>query len=176
MSEINIKRKEILIEKKSRLLKELKELNKNITNIMEEEYEEQKKLILDNIDLLLMFVNSHKTKKCSDENPHNQTCLRCALLNAKNTGKWDHTKYAIKFELELRSKPNKRRKENTESIVLDETTQKNNKKPILPEQKLSPNQIKAKKPNTAANKKIKKLNRVLKVDEAAADLPEEWGR
>lgn len=164
------KKKEVLLSKKERLLKELAELDYSIENIMEEEWKEQGELILKNIDALLDLVPTHEDGSV-DEGHDDPNCLKCVLMAAKSTGKWSHKEYGITILLENRTtkKEVKNIKVNPKPI---ETPQKKRGRPP----KISENQKKAMELGILPSEdaKNKKFNRVLEVDESSVDLPEGW--
>jgi len=70
--------------------------------------EKHVKAVSDNINGLLACVPQHDRTSCSDENPNNtERCVRCDLLNIKNSGY--NSDVCIDITTERRTKQKKKR-------------------------------------------------------------------
>lgn len=167
------KKKEALLTKKERLLKELEELDNTIEGVLEEEWKEQGDLIMSNIDSLIELVPTHSDGSV-DEGHDDPNCLKCVLLAAKMTGKWLYKEYGL--DISLVNKEAVKEAPKKEVTKPTRTKKPVGRPPKKKKEKLSENQLKAKELGLLDNSgEPKKLKRVLEVDESTVDLPDNWG-
>lgn len=161
-----LNKKEALLTKKERLLREIAELDNTIESITEEEWKEQGEIIIKNIDSLLELVPTHDDGTV-DEGHDDPSCLKCVLLSAQMAGKWLYKDYGINIALELRKnepvKKDTNKKQDKQKNKLGRPPKKKN---------LSENQKKAQELGLIKPDGTPK--RILEVDESTVDLPENW--
>ena len=167
-------KKQVLVSKKERLLRELSELDDKIEVVVEEEWKDYSRYIIKNIDVLLELVPTH-VDGTVDEGHDDPACLRCVLLQAKLSDKWLYKQYGVNISLDIRDDGVDGFMEDliqeTPVVTKPVKRQIETIKPVL-----SPNQQKAIDLGkiSADDLEPKKLKRVLEINEDAVDLPDNW--
>lgn len=173
---IKTNKKQALVSKKERLLRELLELDDKIETVVEEEWKEYGETILSNIDILLELVPTH-TDGTVDEGHDDPACLRCVLLQAKLSDEWLYKQYGVDITLDI--------KDDSDSIdgFMEDLVQPATAvtEPVKRQietikKELSPNQKKAIELGKISADELEpeKLKRVLEINEDDVDLPDNW--
>jgi len=167
-------KKDVLLSKKERLLRELAELDSTIDSVIEEEWKDVGESLLANVDTLLELVPAH-TDGTVDEGHDDPACLRCVLLQAKLSDEWLYKQYGVDITLDIKDDSIDGFMEDLiQSATVVAEPVKRQIETIKKE--LSPNQKKAIELGKISGDELEptKLKRVLEVNEDDVDLPDDW--